>query len=80
MPMTEAERQEQEKFFSSFTVQKIVPPVGKARTPSVAKLIHLLIEERAKVIRLCNPRLRGLPVDDNCRDQARAEIEAEVLR
>lgn len=76
-PMTEAERLEQEEFFSSFTVQKIVPPVGKARTPSVAKLIHLLIEERAKVLAL--RRGKGF-VGHIDRDQARAEIEAEVLR
>lgn len=53
--------------------------MSKRNGPSRAQLIHRLIEERAKVIRLVNPRLRGLPVCDNCRSQARREIEQEVL-
>ena len=50
-------------------------------TPSRAKLIALLIEERAKVIHY----KRGLfgpppgPTMPECRDQARREIEAEEL-
>lgn len=55
--------------------RKIVPPIGKARTPSVAKLIHLLIEERAKVIAFMHSN-SDAPTDRD-RDQARREIEAE---
>lgn len=57
------------------------PP--KARTPSVAKLIHLLIEERAKfhALRVLLPAPHCvLHVTDQHRDQARREIESEVLR
>ena len=50
-----------------------------SKTPSAAKLIHLLIEERAKVIRY-HRRFETMPPGDRDRDQARREIEAEVLR
>lgn len=52
-------------------------------TPSRAKLIALLIEERAKVLALCNiydqGRKSNISPSDRSRDQARREIEAEVL-
>lgn len=50
---------------------------GKTR---VGKLIHALIEERAQVIawKACHRRV-AVVVDDDDRDQARREIEAEVL-
>lgn len=53
------------------------------RTPSRAKLIALLIEERAKVLALCNIYDKGrkstIRPSDQSRDQARREIESEVL-
>jgi hypothetical protein len=79
-PMTAKDKAEQDRFFASFTVQRIVPPTGTARTPSVAKLIHLLIEERAKCIGLYRHAFfKPQWTQDQCRDQARREIEQEVL-
>ena len=53
-----------------------------SKTPSVAKLIHLLIEERARYCGLLRACLHGdgATTTDADRDQARREIEAEVLR
>lgn len=59
---------------------------GKPKPTKVGRLIHLLIEERAKVIAMCYPRVGqskdiagGLCITDMERSQARREIEAEVL-
>jgi hypothetical protein len=54
--------------------------MSKNPTPSRAKLIALLIEERAKVLawKRHHPRVECLPVHTEI-DQARREIEAEVL-
>lgn len=52
-----------------------------SRTPSVAKLINLLIEERAKVLALERAhRPAACLIHDTDRDHARREIEAEVLK
>ena len=55
-----------------------------SKTPSAAKLIHLLIEERARYCGLLRACLHGdgatTTTTDADRDQARREIEAEVLR
>lgn len=56
--------------------------MSKNPTPSRAKLIALLIEERAKIVAWrmsAFPRPVPFPVSDDHRDQARREIEAEVL-
>lgn len=58
-------------------------PPNRTAGPSRAKLIHLLIEERAKFIAMCNRHTyQGIPLAplDKHRDQARREIEAQVLR
>lgn len=50
--------------------------------PSRERLIALLIEERAKVVAMSGTFADDdpqVPVDDHHRDQARREIEAEVL-
>lgn len=50
--------------------------------PTRAQLIHLLIEERAKVVAMGNTFAEDdphVPVDDHHRAQARREIEREVL-
>lgn len=51
--------------------------------PSRARLIHLLIEERAKVISHQRQPANGpsaWDITDSDRDQARREIESEILK
>lgn len=51
-----------------------------SKTPSVAKLIHLLIEERAKVLAWKRHHQRVVCLPEYAEnDQARREIESEVL-
>lgn len=54
--------------------------MSKRNAPSRAQLINLLIEERAKVIAYTEHEGGWKPgVDDDHRNQARREIEREVL-